>query len=838
MAGNVSARRAFVGYLVLTFALTYPLIAHFTTHIPGGNVDEGAFLWNIWWMKQALLDLHTNPLFTNYIFYPLGVNLALYTLTPLNGVLALPLTLTVGPIVASNVFIILGFTLSGFATYLLALEVGAKLSSSNSRSLEDSGSLKRDPDVRSLEDFGSLNVPSSLQIAAFIAGLVYAFASGRFIYAALGQYDYVSAQWIPLAILFFLRAVRRPGWRSPVLAGLFAACAGLTEMNFVVFLFIFALIFFAYAWARQRATVFNRLVAGRLAAALVVFVIGFGPLGLAVIGETIQQGDYLVRGWGGADTYLVDLLGPLVPSPLSTLLGGWARQAAHSFSDINFAFAGYLALVLAALGTVGNRVWGFGFRVPGSGLRAQHSALSTQHSTGNPLPHTLYPIPYTLYPALWPLTAAVFFVLSLGPLLHINGKANFNLDGLMANIPLPYIIIHYLPILKGARVPGRFAIMATLALAMLVAFGCLLILKKLHGRGRQATAIVLSLGIIAGNLSTPLPLTNAVVPEPYKMIAAQSGEFTILQIPLGWRDGFDTVGRERTLLQSYQSVHGKHILGGNTSRSPDGVLSYYAQLPVLRSIVALEEGRSLEPGVEQSDRAQAADVLAFFDIRDVVVQGEFVGGPVDTYIQSVLPVDRISAGIGHVQNSFWHIGADGKWVDQRTEDSGWVLYAVRAVPPRVVTSIDLGTPGAQMYLPAGWSRAETTGDTSFSWAVSPRASLLLRLAPQPPMLGASGVSPSIGGGGASSALALRAAPFSYPGAPAQKMTVAVNGHTIGAVVLAEGWQEYRLPVPSTDVAGGINQVTLMFNHLASPAQVLDSSDTRMLAAAVDWVKLE
>ena len=202
---------AFGAYLLLTVGLTYPLILHMSTHIPGGNVDEGAFLWNMWWMQHALLDLRTNPLTTNVIFYPLGVNLALYTLTPLNGILGLPLTLAAGPIVAANVLTILAFALAGLGMYHLALDV-----------MGGGGPSQR--------------------LAAFAAGLLYTFASGRFVYASLGQYDYVHVQWLPLAVLFLLRSVRRPGTVSPVLAGFFLACAGLTEMNFVVFLFIFAVL--------------------------------------------------------------------------------------------------------------------------------------------------------------------------------------------------------------------------------------------------------------------------------------------------------------------------------------------------------------------------------------------------------------------------------------------------------------------------------------------------------------------------------------------------------------------------------------------------------------------
>ncbi len=761
---------AFAAYLVLTLLLTYPLPLHFTTHIPGGNVDEGAFLWNLWWIKHAIGEMQSSPLATDYIFYPLGINLALYTLTLLNGLLALPITLAFGPIVAANALFVASFVLSGFAMYLLALDcLGAK---------------------------GRATV-----LASFVAGVVYAFASSRFLYAALGQYDYVSVQWLPLFVLFFLRAMRLPGWRAPILAGIFAAYAALTEMNFIVFILVFVFVYLAYTWIKHRREVLCPPVMGRLCVVVLVFLAGFAPLGWAVVREVLTIGDYLVRGWGGADRYVIDLLGPLVPSPLHPVLGPWGREAARRFSDINFGFVGYVALALAFVGAVSSKL-----------------LSRTTDYTSRLTYHVSCPIPS----AFWPIMVVVFFLLALGPLLHINGQADFDLDGLTVNAPLPYIVIHYLPFLKGARIPGRFGIMATLALAVLVAVATERILGRLRWRSTQViVAGALSGLILAENLALPLPLTNAVAPEPYKHIASDPADFTILQIPLGWRDGFGTLGAERTIMQAYQAVHGKRILGGNTSRSPAYVLPYFARMPVLRSIIALEEGRTVDPTTAADDRSQAADLLRFLSLRYVVVHGDYVGGPLDRYIQSVLPVERLAAGTGQVENSVWHFGADGKWVEARMENAHWVLYALPPAPGESPARIDLGTPKAHMHVAAGWSRDEAMGEVTFAWADARQAIVLTPLE----QAGAS-------------ALVFRAAPFSYPGAPQQRITVAVNGHRIGQVQMTDGWADYRLDLPARCLRQGINEIRLTFAHIASPAAVLGTSDRRTLAAAFDWIAVE
>jgi hypothetical protein len=300
------------------------------------------------------------------------------------------------------------------------------------------------------------------------------------------------------------------------------------------------------------------------------------------------------------------------------------------------------------------------------------------------------------------------------------------------------------------------------------------------------------------------------------------GDFSIIHIPLGWREGFGTLGRERTLLQSYQRLHEKRDLAGQTARSPGYVLPYFAGAPVLGSIAALEEGRQPTAAAIAADRANAAALVDFLDLRYIVVHGDYIGGPVDQYLQSVLSLRAVAGGSGEMVNSFWHFGADGKWVETRPENAAWVLYEVAPAPHHEVTSIEMADPLAQsLYMPAGWSPAEEISSTPAAWAGARDAEVLMRLdAPR------------------DSTLVMRAAPFSYAGLPPQRVTVSANGHKLGTLDMQDGWQEYRLPVPASALKTGINQIWLEFEHVASPAQVLGSSDQRSLAAAVESIRLQ
>ena len=109
-------------YTLLTLLLTLPLVARIATHVPGvpqWAFDESTFLWNIWYLKHSLIDSLSSPLHSELIWYPLGIDLVLYTYNFTHALTALPLALAVNLPFASNIALLLSTILSGFGTYLL-----------------------------------------------------------------------------------------------------------------------------------------------------------------------------------------------------------------------------------------------------------------------------------------------------------------------------------------------------------------------------------------------------------------------------------------------------------------------------------------------------------------------------------------------------------------------------------------------------------------------------------------------------------------------------------------------------------------------------------------------
>ena len=80
-AGPAAHLTALFGYALLSVAVTWPMALHFSTEGVGSlYFDRAQNVWNLWWTKAALLDLHTNPFHTDLLLYPQGADLYFHTL--------------------------------------------------------------------------------------------------------------------------------------------------------------------------------------------------------------------------------------------------------------------------------------------------------------------------------------------------------------------------------------------------------------------------------------------------------------------------------------------------------------------------------------------------------------------------------------------------------------------------------------------------------------------------------------------------------------------------------------------------------------------------------------
>ncbi|GIK73863.1 MAG: hypothetical protein BroJett021_28510 [Chloroflexota bacterium] len=788
-------------YTILSILLSWPLIAQITTHVPGvpqWAFDESTFVWNIWYFKHALIDSLQSPLHSELIWFPLGIDLILYTYNFYHVLAAMPLALAVNLPFANNITLLASTVLSGYGTWLLVSYLLKRLEIGDWRFGDRTAATSQSP---------ISNLQSPAFLAAFVAGLVYAFASNRAVYAALGHYDMVTTQWIPFYALALLRifdpklaAARQRHWA--VLGGIFFALTGLAEMISALFLAMFTVIVVLVRvrdWRlgirrlgeREKGgrgegeiaipaaqspnhSIFNLQspVSNLLLLGVVAFLV-WSPALIPIV-MTFFSADYDLQGWGDALMLSTDLLGWFTATVFHPIFGGDVvrelrlvqQRAANpeltGFRDINTVFLGWMTLTLALVGAVT-----FWRKV-----------------------------------RIWVWTSLVFGVLTLGPLLQINGRYRFDLDGLETTAPLPFAVLHFIPIIKANRAPNRNSVLLMLGIAVLVGYGLYWLLERMRQGKltmnahwlRPALAGVLAFAIVFEHLALPLPLSDARVPAVYDTIAAEPGEFSIMQLPLGWRNSFGVLGPEKTLLQYYQTAHGKPMLGGNISRAPEFKMDYFERIPYFKALTEIQFGRPVAPEVIEAAAAQAEDLMYLYDTRYVLRFPPIPDRPpyTDTwqdawdFVKRTLPLET---------TPFW------------AEDG---IEAYRVIQPAGGDQfyLNLGEAGTFPYRGEGWDAAEIDSPygESATWATGRSSRLFAPLRSVDP--------------DATYLIAMRAHPFAYPDGPAQQVRLTVNGHRLDVQPLPNGWQELTWRVPGTLLASGLNRLELTWDYAAAPRQVM------------------
>ncbi|MFN8483726.1 MAG: hypothetical protein U0768_11870 [Anaerolineae bacterium] len=304
-------------FLVLGLLVTWPLARDFTTAVPsdGSEADPYQNLWILWHLKEALLG--RQPLFdAPGLYYPVGISMLVNATGPAQAALGLPFW-PWGAVAAYNGAILLGFTLTGFFTYLLARGVGL---------------------TRNVALFaGAFFVMANMHLAGLLGDLQRTFLA-----------------LIPLALLTWWYALqpKRSPWWAVATAGVMLLLILEHGWQYILTGFAIALLWLtALIWA-ERGT--RRIVASRgliLAAAALVLN---GPL-LLVITRASRNPLFNLDNRLEALTFQPDAIEFFLPSKFSALLGAAATQwaAAHGVyrnieTAVSITVVGLLLGIVAA----------------------------------------------------------------------------------------------------------------------------------------------------------------------------------------------------------------------------------------------------------------------------------------------------------------------------------------------------------------------------------------------------------------------------------------------------------------------------------------------------------
>jgi hypothetical protein len=599
---------ALLGYLALALLMTYPLVREFGRAIPGDGFDGWQNVWNLWWVKRALLVEGSNPYFTRLVDYPQGVYLYFHTLNIFNGLTFLPFELNAGPLVAYNMAVVFSFVAGGYGAYLLGLYVVRRISPTR-------------------------QAWRSARLAAFLGGVVFAFSPYHMAHL-LGHMQLISLEWLPFFALFAVRQIdqsaasRSLHWRTIGIAALFLVLVAACDWYYAFYMALFSGLYLLWAGWQRRGW---RGPALALALTGLLFLAATSPVLAPMAGEALRA-DYMVPPAGSTERLSADLTAFVTPSELHPVWGEWASRWAGRFTastSERTVFAGYGVLLLAGLA-----LW-----------NCRRAAR------------------------FWGLAAATFAVLALGPVLHVGGSTRF---GGIGPIPLPYALLHQaIPLLKISRSVSRFDVVVMLSLSVLAAIGLYWLLNRGQyssynemdiSPGRYANAVPAQRGeagapaatgvwsrfswlVAAGALVivaaefwvAPYPMSAPETRPFHYQLLGETGTFALMDVPMDW-------DRPANLL--HQTVHQKPTVSGYTSRTNPMAPAW--RTPVLQTF------RYLGPDINTGDpHTLAATVLSDLDVRYVIVHKNDL--PPGDYREATLGLaDDVFAG--------WPVVVDDEWL--------------------------------------------------------------------------------------------------------------------------------------------------------------------------------
>jgi hypothetical protein len=424
---------------------------------------------------------------------------------------------------------------------------------------------------------------------AFVAGLIFAFCAYRGV-RGLGHLSLLTTQWMPLSLLLLIQCWRRPTIARGLATGIGIGLVALSSPYYVAyFLLPLALVggLYVLIWRRpllKRPPLWSAaLVAALIAAAMTLpFYAGFL--------QADQEWQNEARAISGSVVeYSADLLSWFLPAREHPVWGQYTAQVYDQFSTRNpletTVFFGLLPLLLA----IGSAF----VRWPG---RRQV--------------------------VFWQVLAALTWLMSFGPVLHVDGRPVIGW--------MPYRLFMSLPGAYFFRTPSRVAIVTVIAGAILAA---MMLERWIVRRPNWPWRVFLVIwsAFLLFNMAFRFPYrgSSTAVPPVYEQIARTPGDFAILELPAG-----ELFFGQMSWYMYYQTYHNKRLVSGYLGRRPPRLHAQERAMPFVRRFFTNDPNRLVDLPGEATTLAQAwpedirnANVLLYNQgIRYVVLHCQSMQG--------------------------------------------------------------------------------------------------------------------------------------------------------------------------------------------------------------------
>lgn len=446
------------------------------------------------------------------------------------------------------------------------------------------------------------------RISSFISGIVFAFSPYHFAHS-LGHFGATSIEWIPFCALYLMKMFREGGSRNSFFAGVFFILVAMSDLQYMMFMGIFVIFLFLYEVhisLREEKENYKeglKKVLYKYSLFGVVSFSGLIPITIENILVATSNENFLKLDPFDALMGSTDLLSFFLPSVLHPVFGDAMINIYMNFSgntSENTTFIGYTVILISILAA--------------------------------------FKLKSNKYTKFWSISALLFSLISLGPLLHINGKTTFTV--FHTTVPLPELVLYYLiPFLDNCRTTGRFFVIASLSFAVLVGYG-FSELAKCSKLNRKVLAIAISSLIIFEYLAIPIPVSAVSQQSFYEEISQDKGNYALLEIPgtLKYKAGVDLI--------YYQTIHGKPVVGNWAARFPSNARDFELNTPVIRELTYLQP---FTIDILNQDISQVGtSILNYYNISYIVLHTNYMDNSeihlAETFIEENIKTERKTYG--------------------------------------------------------------------------------------------------------------------------------------------------------------------------------------------------
>ncbi|MBI5642857.1 MAG: hypothetical protein HY954_05215 [Deltaproteobacteria bacterium] len=354
--------------------------------------------------------------------------------------------------------------------------------------------------------------------SAVIAGIVFAYFPYHFTHLPRIQLEMM--QWIPFTLLFLHRFAEKMDYRNIALSAVFYSLTFLSSVYYGVFLTFYVVFFFIWHILRKRfftIPVFSRLCLFLLISAVIII-----PVHIPYI-KAERSG--LARAVWENVVYSADILS-YVSVPRSNWL--WSRVLPiRPNSESAAAFFGLTAFALSLTGIL----------------------LSLKRRSGDEKKHIRFYLALT----------AISIILSLGPLIHFNGREVAK---------GPYLLLYkYFPGFDGLRAPNRISVFAGLGMAVLAGFGVKFIKERIANiHLKKAVAALFAVLIILEFLPSGLKAMQVPgydnMPPVYRWLSESAEDWPVFEYPMS------EPHTDEAWYMYYSIFHRKRLANGYSGFTP------------------------------------------------------------------------------------------------------------------------------------------------------------------------------------------------------------------------------------------------------------------------------